>query len=200
MEMPVYPGTESPRIVATNTVEKHGFKEHLVTMVTHTGTHIDAPSHMMLDGKNLDDMDISSFHGKALLIDCQDCVGGRIGVEKIRQYETQLKTVDFVIFNTGWSKKWNTDAYFSDFPTPSVEAAQYLVNFNLKGIGVDAISIDPIVPIDFSVHHIILGKGMISIENLTALDELSTEIFTLSVFPLKLKEADGSAVRAVAQV
>ena len=42
--MPVYPGTDTPKLMPANTYEKDGFKETLMQMYTHTGTHID-PQH-----------------------------------------------------------------------------------------------------------------------------------------------------------
>ena len=44
--MPVYPGTEQPKLTQTNTIEKDGFKETLLRMYSHTGTHMDAPAHI----------------------------------------------------------------------------------------------------------------------------------------------------------
>ena len=52
--MPVYPETEPPKLTPSNTFEQHGFRETLLTMGSHTGTHMDAPAHMLRDGKTLD--------------------------------------------------------------------------------------------------------------------------------------------------
>ena len=45
-DMPVYPGTETPRFEPANSYEKDGFKETRLTMFTHTGTHMDPPAHL----------------------------------------------------------------------------------------------------------------------------------------------------------
>ena len=55
LEMPVYPGTEPPRLTAACTMEKDGFRETLLEMYSHTGTHMDAPAHMLPNGRTLDD-------------------------------------------------------------------------------------------------------------------------------------------------
>ena len=60
-QMPVYPGTEPPSLKNTNTIEVDGFAEKLFSMYSHTGTHIDAPKHMVEEGLGLDDFDISKF-------------------------------------------------------------------------------------------------------------------------------------------
>lgn len=44
--MPVYPGTERPKLEVANTYEESGFKETLLTMFSHTGTHMDSPAHL----------------------------------------------------------------------------------------------------------------------------------------------------------
>lgn len=45
--MPVYPGTEQPRLTPANSYEKDGFKETLLSMYSHTGTHVDPPAHLL---------------------------------------------------------------------------------------------------------------------------------------------------------
>ena len=67
-KMPVYPGTQPPSLKNANTISDDGFAEKLITMYSHTGTHIDAPKHMIESGLGLDDFDVSKFIGKAVLI------------------------------------------------------------------------------------------------------------------------------------
>ena len=70
-DMPVYPGTEPPKLEPANTYEKDGFKETLMSMYTHTGTHMDPPAHLFADRTTLDQFPVSQFVGKALVIDCR---------------------------------------------------------------------------------------------------------------------------------
>jgi kynurenine formamidase len=77
------------------------------------------------------------------------------------------------------------------------DAALYLTSFNLKGIGSDTISFDPVDSVELPVHHILLLKGLILIENLVNLTSLPKHNFAFSCFPLKIKNGDGSPVRAV---
>ena len=72
-EMPVYPGTEPPRLTAACTMEKDGFRETLLEMYSHTGTHMDAPAHMLPSGRTLDDFPAETFAGRGFVVDC----GGR---------------------------------------------------------------------------------------------------------------------------
>ena len=72
--MPVFPGTEPPKLDPASTFEKDGFRETLLTMYSHTGTHMDAPAHIFQDGTTLDKIDVINFIGKAALIDCTSIV------------------------------------------------------------------------------------------------------------------------------
>ena len=62
--MPVYPGTEGPKISQATTIEAEGFAEKLITMYSHTGTHMDAPGHIVAGARTLDQFEtgLVSFH------------------------------------------------------------------------------------------------------------------------------------------
>ncbi|MFZ5966214.1 MAG: cyclase family protein [Bacillota bacterium] len=196
--MPVFPGTEPPILDTANTVEKDGFLETKITMYSHTGTHMDAPAHMLKDGVTIDKLPIEHFMGKAIVLNFENGNKSSIELEDIRIYKDKIKNVDFVIIKTGWSKYWGQQKYFEGFPSLTVEAAKWLSDFPLKGIGIDAISIDDMNSTTFDVHKTLMEKNMLIIENLTNVDEIKEEYFMLSVLPLKNIHADGSPLRAVA--
>lgn len=197
-DMTVYPGTEKPSLIQQYNIEENGFRETKIAIFSHVGTHIDAPAHMLKTGKYLDEFQVDKFIGSALILDFSSYDSKIIDLNYIQKYEKKIKEVDFVIFNTGWYKHWGKNDYFKDYPILSLKAVQWLAKLNLKGIGIDAISIDAMESRDFYAHNTLLNSGFIIIENLTNLDEIKEEIFTLSVLPLKYKGADGAPVRAVA--
>jgi kynurenine formamidase len=194
--MPAYPGTEPPTLQPANTVAKDGFAEKLLTMYSHTGTHIDAPAHMLAEGATLDRMEVGRFVGPACVLDAT----GRDLIERafLETHRDLLEGCEFVLFHTGWSRLWGREAYFEGFPVLAPEAAQWLADRGLKGIGFDAISVDPVGSADFPNHMILFRKGILSIENLTGLEPLIGLRFLFSCLPLKIEAADGSPVRAVA--
>ena len=59
--MPVYPGTQPPWLETVNTYEKDFFKETLISMFSHTGTHMDPPAHIFPEGKTLDQFPPEQF-------------------------------------------------------------------------------------------------------------------------------------------
>jgi kynurenine formamidase len=151
---------------------------------------------MIPNGKTLDQLPVDTFSGKALIISVPENTA-RIEKELLLPFEEQLGEVDFVLFKTGWSKYWGAPRYFEDFPSLTPEAAKWLLNFFLKGIGFDVISADPMDSTSYLNHFSILGKGQIIIENLRFPDVLSETEGNFFCFPLAYENADGSPVRAV---
>ena len=197
-EMPVYPGTEPPVLQQANTMEKDGFVETKLTLYSHTGTHMDAPAHMLEAGVFLEEQEAGRFVGSATVLDFTGWKSERIGLEEMAPYEEKIKKADFVILKTGWAKLWGSEAYFKGFPALSLEAARWLSGFSLKGIGVDTISIDVMGSNTMEVHKQLLSNNINIIENLTNLDAVEQETFLFCCLPLKFQESDGAPVRAVA--
>ena len=177
-------------------IEKDGYNEKLLKLCTHTGTHIDAPSHMINKGKTIDEFNINDFIGIAVIIDVSKLK--RIDIEDLILYKEKINNCDFVILKTGWYKYWGSNSYLQGFPSLTEDAAKWLCSFNIRGIGTDTISVDNFDSIDFEVHNTILSRGIIIIENITNLDEVREEEFTLVATPLKIETGDASPVRAIA--
>lgn len=196
--MPVYPGAESPVFTIDSSIEDAGFLERKITLFSHTGTHVDAPSHMMDGGISLDRLPADRFFGRAISVDLTSVAGEIIGMDEVTPYADLIGSIDFVLLRTGWSRYWGENAYFSGYPVLSHEAAQWLSGFALKGIGMDVISADAADSADYPIHKLFLNRCVVLIENLTGLDRLPRGPFWFSCLPLKFKDADGSPVRAVA--
>jgi arylformamidase len=194
----VFPGTPAPKITQLSTIENNGYAELMLTMCTHTGTHIDAPSHMVKGAKSLDQLPPHKFTGRAIAIPCHNRES--IDLHYLKTFERRIPEVRFILFHTGWQEKWKTKAYFEGYPTLTEDAASWLTSFNLHGIGFDTISADKVSAIDEPNHHILFKKEMLIIENLTNMDKLPDSIFNLVCLPLNIEHADGSPVRAMAMV
>jgi kynurenine formamidase len=198
----VYPDTIGPKFEKINSVEEHGYAELKATMVLHSGTHIDAPCHIVANAASLDHYPLEKFIGKAIVIPCLN--REVITLDYLKSFEPNLLQVDFVLLYTGWQDKWNSTAYFDNGPFLGKEAAEYLSNFKLKGLGIDAFSVDPIVsatvvnPDNLPNHYIFLEKDILLIENLCNLHLLPDTIFNFQCFPIKIEHADGSPIRAIA--
>jgi len=198
--MAVYPGTEPPEFSDPYTIDSAGFYEKKITMFSHTGTHIDAPSHILKKANSLDQIPISRFIGKASVLNFSNIKKTIITYHDMARHKSRVEKSDFIILYTGWYQKWGEEAYFENFPVLSLEAAEWIAKFSLKGIGVDMISVDVTDTRSFPIHRIFLEKEILIIENLTALEELVNKDFTFFCFPLKIENSDGAPARAVALV
>ncbi len=192
--MTVYPGTPAPTFQPCATVEKDGFAELTINMCSHIGTHIDAPAHVLHDGKSLDQFPIDKFVGTALLVDVTAVT--EISRGQLQELESKISQAEFVLFRTGWQHKWNTPAYFEDFPTLTVEAAEWLAQHELKAIGFDAISVDKVSDTHLPNHRVLLKREILIVENLTNLNKLPEDLFDFHCLPLHIANADGAPVRA----
>ena len=191
--MPVYPGTEPPKFTPANTYERDGFKETLVQMFTHTGTHMDPPAHLFAGRTTLDQFPASQFIGKALVIDCRALREGEaITMAQLSPYGEKAAQADFLLFNLGWDKRWGTESYFGDYPCLDDAVMDMILAGDYKGIGFDVIGLDPVADENLTRHkRLFAEKDIVNIENLQ-------NLFSFSCFPLRLEDCDGSPVRAVA--
>lgn len=199
-DMPVFPGTDGPKFLTSSSYETDGFKETLMTMYTHTGTHMDPPAHIFSDRTTLDQFPISQFVGKALVIDCSSLKEGQhITMDYINRNKDKADKAEFILFNTGWDKYWGTDEYFGDYPCIDDEVAEFIINSKKKGIGLDVIGLDPIADTNLTLHKkLFKNNEIVVIENLKDLHLIGNNLFTLCALPLKHINADGSPIRAIA--
>jgi arylformamidase len=199
-DMPVYPGTEQPVITNPCTIDGCGFAEKKITLYSHTGTHMDAPSHILTGAPCLEDLGVNHFIGSGVVIDLsRNAIENRsIELSDLTTFKDILERKEYILLHTGWGRYWGEDEYFKGYPVLTSDAAIWLAEFNLKGIGIDMISIDPPDSLDMLIHKIFLCKNTTVIENLSNMTELIGRDFTFCCFPLKLKNSDGSPVRALA--
>ncbi len=179
-------------IKAVDNFEDIGYLGHSVNMGTHTGTHIDAPAHMLESSRTLDTFPIETFTGHCRYVAVENNV---FDLELVKNADIQEG--DIVVFNTGMSKLAHEPAYFNDYPAMSTEIAEYLVSLKIKMVGVDACSIDNLP--DFPIHKILLGTNVLIIENLTNTDKLAAAEAKIYALPLKF-DLDGAPARVIAEV
>jgi kynurenine formamidase len=191
-----YPGTLEPNFEILSTVEEDGSAVIKMCMNSHTGTHMDAPAHFVAKSKTLDQIPIYDMIGKGYVVNCKN--EQEISIELLKHFKNHIADAQYILFYTGWDQKWNTPRYLDPFPVLTEDARDWLLQFPLKGIGYDTISADPIDSVEFPNHYAILGNGILIIENLCHLDKLLDKSFEFYTIPLKIKDSDGSPVRAFA--
>ena len=98
----VYPGTPAPAFSSTRNLTRDGARETLLQMGSHTGTHMDAPRHILPDGCGLDQLPVSQFCGRAVALDVSDLAPGSIiTADFLRAQNGSLRSADFALFYTG---------------------------------------------------------------------------------------------------
>lgn len=190
-QTPVYPGDRPTKIEPAGVFSRDGWNDHYVSFNTHAGTHMDAPLHMIANGKTLDQFSIEQFVGHGRLIDVQE----GFKLEKLEQASIQPN--DIVFFRTGMSQHYHVPIYFQKYPVMAEEIADYLVKKKVKMIGVDACSVDS--QESFPIHKILLDSDVLIIENLTNLEQLAGKEFKVYALPIKL-DVDGAPARVIAEV
>ena len=149
--MPAYPGAPDVRFDPVADYDPDGYREREFACVSHTGTHLDAPAHMVPGAKTLDQFPVDHFIGPACVLDVTDLPPGAvIERDRLDGIEAALKSSAFLLVRTGFAAKWGTDAYFDGIPVFAPEAAGALAGLSesaggrLRGVGLDVISVDPV--------------------------------------------------------
>jgi kynurenine formamidase len=194
----VYPGSPSPSFINWSTIGVHGYDSEVVFLSTHTGTHMDAPSHFITNAPSIDKIDVNRFFCNAVLVRTRKKRADElIHVEDIVDSNNEIAVGDTVVFATGWEDEIHNKDYFTRNPGLSAEAANFLAGKGVNALAIDSPSIDPGYDHDFTSHKILLSHGILIIENLCNLNQLKQSRFTLAVAPLKFSAATGSPVRAL---
>ena len=179
----------------------HGYTAERVDLNMHTGTHMDAPFHFSDQGTTIENMNMSLFQGRAVAVDLRDIQSQAITVEHLQPLEACLEPNNIVLLYTGWAqKRAMTKTYLYEWPYVTREAAQWLVDHQVKCVCTDGLSVGG-WPQGTGVppHEVLLGHSVVIVEELYMDEELFSEPeWFLTVYPIKFVGFGGSPVRAVA--
>jgi kynurenine formamidase len=202
-KIPTFPGSPPPSFIPWENIKEDGYNLELLFLSSHTGTHMDAPHHFLEKAAKIHEISLKKLVSEAALIQCRKSSGQSITKTDIQKFEKKhgkITGFSSIIFYTGWQKNLQKKYYFTKNPGLSVSAAKYLASKKISLVGIDSPSIDLGKDSKFSAHKIFAKKGLLIVENLANLDKIKSSKFHLVVLPLKLKNATGSPVRAIAFV
>ncbi len=200
-ELPSFPGSPKPHLIPWSKIKTDGYNLELLFFSSHTGTHLDAPFHFDEKGSKIHQIPPSRLISNAILIKIPKGPNQLITKADIINFEKKYEEIEndsTVIFATGWQKNLEKKSFFKNNPGLSSSAAKYLISKHVNLIGTDSPSIDKGTDGKFSIHHILSKNNVLIVENLCNLEKISGIHFKLIVLPLKLKDATGSPVRAIA--
>ena len=191
----VWPG-DPPVIMARTSSIASGDNANVsqISMSCHTGTHVDAPDHFLNNGKTVENLSLDLLVGRAYVLYLPDV--SLITASILMEADIPPRTRR-LLFKTRNSDLWaNGNKEFQpDFVGLSVDAAELLVDRNVKLVGIDYLSVAPF-QMGKQVHTILLNAGVVVIEGLD-LSMVSQGRYTLHCLPLKLGGADGAPARAI---
>jgi arylformamidase len=196
--MPVFPGVPPVELAPAGAVPP--WQVTRMFLGTHSGTHIDAASHYVPDGRTIDEYPLDRF-----VLDCH-VVHLDAGAEAAISWDdiaAQLPgdlSGTGVLLHTGWERFWGT-AEAERHPSLSDDAATRLAASGVTLVGTDALNVDATARPTTFVHATLLGADILVVENLIGLDELDAgRPYRCAFVPLNVAGGDGSPIRAYAQI
>ncbi|MCO6011753.1 cyclase family protein [Actinoallomurus purpureus] len=194
-----------------------------LTLTTHTGTHVDAPSHYGSRAaygvpRHIDQMPLEWFLAPGVVLDVSEEPVGAVGAGRLAEEFERIGRApapgEIVLLRTGADALAGTPAYFTDFTGLDGPAVELLLDLGVRVIGTDAFSLD--APFGHMIaefqrtgdrrvlwpaHLVGRRREYCQIENLANLDLLPAPTgFTVSCLPVKLVGAGAGWTRAVALV
>ena len=199
-DTPVYPGDPKPEIEKIASIQKDGFAVSRITFGSHTGTHIDAPSHVIENGRTIDQLPLDKLIGSALVLDFSEkgeAIGGNdLDVAYKRFGNTVSSTILLV------KTRDSCEGRYTSFSGPSIDrtvyldesAVEWIIKNGFEVVGIDVLSVD--AQSQTVVHRLLLGKGVIIVEYLD-LHVVEEGIYFFACLPLKTVGCDGSPARSI---
>ena len=177
-----------PKITSTRAL-KDGANESKLDIYVHTGSHVDAPYHVLQNGETIEKMNLDKFMGKCAVLDFTKIKGS---INKKILLKKNFFADDIVLLKTK-----NKAAKKFDFSFTYLEksGAEYLASKNIKAVGIDSLGIERSQP-NHETHKILAKKNIPIFEGLN-LSKVNQGRYFFYGFPLKIKKGDASPIRAV---
>ncbi len=193
--MILWPGNSHPKFKRLYSMKRGSTHNEIsIEMNTHTGTHIDAPRHFVLNGKAIDQMDPNIFVGPTWVVNMPD-------VKEIKSSNLEKlklpRSIERILFKTANSSLWNkkNPKFRKDYVGLTPDAASWLVKRKIKLVGIDYLSIAKFTDV-LAVHRILLKAGIIILEGLN-LSKVKKGKYQLVCLPIKIANAEAAPVRAI---
>jgi arylformamidase len=193
-KMQAYPGDPRFRAKSLKSLEKGDpYSLSKIMMSNHTGTHVDAPSHMIPAGLSVTELPLDVMNGRSRVVHIHH--REKIDVPELKQL---ILMDDFrILFKTRNSLLWSNHKYFSKkYIYLTEDGARFLIDNGIKLIGFDYHSVERYGENNYPVHKILLENQIVLIEGLN-LAEVDDGEYELSCLPLPLKGMDAAPARVI---
>jgi kynurenine formamidase len=175
-----------------------------LSLPCHAGTHVDAPIHIVANGKSIEELPLEAFVGSGAVISVKRNGGEEVTAKDLESSGVAVNRGDILMLHTGWDEKFESEDY-NMHPYLSVDAAEWMVHKGIKMFGIDCITVDLPTPLrpkgfDFPVHRMLLGNDILIAENVTNLGSIVGKRTRIIALPLRVKGGDAGHARIVAEI
>lgn len=193
-DMTAYKDRSVVRIIPIKSFEHDAVRESLITLGSHTGTHIDAPAHFIENGVTSDALSLDATVGLCVVIDMTHC-GQSITYADLIAVTACIKKGSRILFKTRNSLHTPTDSFDATFVYIDRQAALYLAELQVQAVGIDYLGIERNQK-GHETHIALLSAGVVIIEGLR-LEHVTPGHYFLYCLPLALVGTDGAPSRAI---
>ena len=195
--MQVFPGDPEVTFTPALTIAKDDYNVTQVCMGTHTGTHVDVSRHVIPDSHGVDSIPLDKLIGWAEVLDLGELKpGSNIVSADLNLFADRVTEGARVLLKTGWNAQWGQPDFYTDFPGLSEGAVAWLTARKVKLLGIEQPSVH--TKNHLAIHKAILSAGIVLIESIANMDQLTQNRVYLVALPMKLAGLDGSPIRAAA--
>ncbi|MBI3051593.1 cyclase family protein [Candidatus Woesearchaeota archaeon] len=189
--MIVYPNNPQVRIRQVSKVPKDATTKSEITFGSHTGTHIDARSHVFENDKGADATPLDTLYGKCKVLGLTACKGKITAADLKKQ---KIGSGDIILLKTSNSLR-GYEKFYDDYVYIDDSGAQYLADRKVKTVGIDHLSVKQLGNRQSQTHQILIGH-MTVFEGLD-LSKVKPGGYIFVGLPLKIKDCDGAPARAI---
>jgi arylformamidase len=176
------------------TFEKDGARESIITLGSHSGTHVDAPSHFIAGGDSIHAMPIEATCGPCVVLDCVE-VTESITQEVLQKHD--IKEGAIILLKTRNSASVPHESFRYDFVYLAASGAEHLASKKVKAVGIDYLGIERQQP-NHDTHETLMRAGITIIEGLR-LAQVDPGVYMLWCLPLRVQGLEAAPARAVLQ-
>ena len=195
-ELPVWPGDPAIVLEQVSSMDAgaHDNVSRLACSV-HTGTHVDAPHHFLNDHRTAEMLSLDILTGPAEVVRIPDEVKA-VTADVLAGAAVPAGTERLLIRSAN-SQLWKNGEkeFFTGFVGITADGAGWLVEREIKLIGIDYLSVAPYKQ-SVPTHRILLEAGMVILEGVD-LSAIQPGNYNLFCLPLKLVGSDGAPARAI---
>jgi len=167
-------------------------RESLITLCSHTGTHIDMPAHFLKNGKTTDRLDLNSIIGNCRILNLNH-IEKKITKADLEKFD--IKNDEIILLKTRNSRLPFFGEFYSNFVYLEKSGAQHLANKKVKCVGIDYLGIEREQP-EHETHKILFENNIVIIEGLR-LKSAKEKIYFLCCLPIFTTNLEAAPARAI---